>query len=136
MAISQWMDELRTGVEQFDNEHAQLFRLIDDLNGALKARLGDVVIDEVLNSLEKYTNTHFLHEEEFMAHMEYPKQEEHKIEHQKFANDIAKYRLDLFQSSVGLSVSIAYYLREWLNTHIKVKDKEYGAFAKEKGLIS
>lgn len=135
MAISQWEDELKTGVEQFDNEHAVLFRLIDDLNNAMRARQGDVVIDGILESLETYAKTHFRHEEEFMEKIEYPKLQEQISEHQKFTNDIAGFRFDMLQNHLDITIRVGNYLREWLRAHIKIKDKDYGSFAREKGLI-
>ena len=133
MAIFQWMDELLLGLEPFDSEHKVLFRLIDDLNEAMKARLGDVVIDSILDELEKYAKTHFRHEEEFFLKIAYPGQEQHSIEHLKFTNDIASFRQDLFQTPMGLSVKVVNYLRNWLYTHIKVKDKDFGYFARQHG---
>ena len=136
MAISQWMDELLLGIEPFDTEHSVLFRLIDDLNEAMRARLGDVVLDSMLGELENYAQTHFFDEEEFFKKIGYPKKDEHIAEHLKFTNDIAGFRQESFQSQVGLSVKIVTYLREWLKTHIKMKDMDYGQFAKEHGFAS
>ena len=135
MAIAQWMDQLMLGIEPFDHEHAGLFRLIDDLNEAMKARLGDVVLNSILEELENYTVNHFRHEEEFFEKIGYPKQDEHCAEHQKFTNDIARFRLELFQNQIGLSVKVVTYLREWLNGHIMLKDMDYGKFAKEGGFV-
>lgn len=135
MAISQWMDELLLGLEPFDSEHKILFQLIDDLNEAMKARLGDVVIDSILGDLENYARTHFQHEEEYFLKIAYPRQAEHSIEHLKFTNDIAGFRQELFQSPMGLPVKVVNYLRNWLYTHIKVKDKDFGYFARQNGWV-
>lgn len=133
MAVSQWMNELLLGMEPFDTEHKGLFQLIDDLDQALRARQADAVLDILLEELENYTKTHFLHEEELFSKIAYPKMDEHTAEHLRFTNDIASFRQDLFQVQVGLPVKVSSYLRDWLRTHIKVKDKDYGDFAREHG---
>jgi hemerythrin len=135
MATSQWMDDSILGLEPFDKEHMGLFRLIDDLNEALKAKMGDVVIDSILADLENYTITHFGHEEEFFERIDYPKRGEHIAEHLKFANDIARFRLEFFENKIGVPVKVVSYLRDWLMNHIKIKDMDYGRFAKEQGCV-
>jgi len=133
MAISQWMDELMLGIEPFDNEHIVLFRLIDDVNEALKARLGDAVLNSILGELENYAATHFRNEEVFLEEISYPRRGEHIAQHLKFTNDIAGFRLDLFENKLGLPVKVVNYLRDWLYNHIKIKDKDYANFVKEGG---
>ncbi len=56
----QWSTKYATGVKEVDNQHQQLFALINKLSEASQAAPGKEVIEKALAFLETYMKSHFL----------------------------------------------------------------------------
>jgi hemerythrin len=59
MSFFQWRGEYSVHHPAIDRQHQQLFRLADDLHGAMTRGAGRQVMGDTLNSLIDYTLTHF-----------------------------------------------------------------------------
>ncbi len=82
MALIEWNKErFSVQVKQFDDEHQELVRLINDLHAAMKSGKSREVIGHTLHELVDYTKTHFCNEEAFMARHGYPEMGPHRKEH-------------------------------------------------------
>ena len=84
-----------TGIEQIDNEHRELFTLInqsikmisetDDINAIAK---------NLIAKLKDYASNHFKHEEEYMESIHDPELEIQKKEHAAFTKKISSFEID------------------------------------------
>ena len=88
-----WTQNLSVGVKNFDNDHKYLIRMINELDGMVKAAGELGVIDEeelelALHRLENYFHYHCLIEEKFMEDIGYPELELHRVQHLKFFEKI------------------------------------------------
>ncbi len=73
MAFIEWNDTTYSvGVRQFDDEHKELVRLINELHAAMKSGRGRDVMGPTLNSLTRYVKLHFSREETIMGQHGYP----------------------------------------------------------------
>ncbi len=123
-------DEYRIGVEQLDLEHEKLFEIADK---AYTVLMDEYVHDkydyivEILNELRDYSVTHFQHEEEYMASINYRKLLSQKVEHQDFIDKVSAYDFSqIDENQKDAILEILEFLNEWLIDHILKSDKLIG----------
>ncbi len=134
MPLLDWNNSYSVGVAQFDDQHKNLFSLINSLNDGMKAGKGKETLEGVLAGLIDYTATHFASEEKLMSKHQYLQTQSHKMEHDKLVKQVLKLQTDYKAGKAMLSMEVMSFLRDWLNNHINVTDKKYGAFFNAKGI--
>lgn len=120
-----------TGIEQIDNEHRELFTLInqsikmvsetDDINAIAK---------NLIAKLKDYASNHFKHEEEYMESIHDPELEMQKKEHAAFTKKICSFEIDTTSDeSARTSLNeLLEFLVRWLYRHILSSDIMIGKF--------
>ena len=84
MEYIKWKEDLSVGLESIDNQHKELFRLINAFYNSLAANSGKAAILQAIIDMEKYTVVHFSEEEAMMQKANYPYFAEHRKQHQGF----------------------------------------------------
>lgn len=130
----QWTQRYSVNITALDRQHQGLFDTINELNVALSEGHGANVMDPVLRKLVDYANTHFAAEEYLMETHHFPGLATHRVEHEAFARNIAKYLDDYKSGKTGAPVSLLLFLQSWLREHILKSDKSYSAFLNEHGV--
>jgi hemerythrin-like metal-binding protein len=117
------------GIEQIDNEHKKLVDLLNELNRALQAGMGQGALGGVLDGLCQYTVYHFAHEEILFQESNYPRYEEHRRQHEALTAKALKIYQD-FQSGTAevLPEQVLEFLKNWLSQHIMGADREAGLY--------
>lgn len=129
-----WSDDLKTGIEWQDYQHREFLKLTNQIFDMFYERKGRIDIDLTVNFMEQYAQNHFGIEERYMTLLDYPARNGHKTMHlqfKAFINDIRTTPTD----SVMESARICNKLNNWFVEHIKVVDKELGAFLKGKSQL-
>ncbi len=134
MALVTWDTSYSVKVKSCDAEHQKLFDLINQLHEAMKLGLGRAVVADTVHELEKYTQTHFRAEEALMQRAQYPKLDEHRLQHQKFVAQVKQFKDDLEAGSMGSSIAVLTFLKDWLAEHIKQTDKMYSEHLNSHGV--
>ncbi len=134
MALMTWNDKLSVGIKQFDEEHQQLVRLVNQLHEAMKTGQGKQSLGSILQSLISYTRNHFAAEERLMQSHGYPDYAEHKKEHNALTLSVLDLQKEFQAGNVLLSQKVMNFLKEWLTGHIQGLDKAYGPFLRGKGV--
>lgn len=85
-------DDCIIGNDTIDNEHRNLFALINEANEAAMEGKADNAefVKGLLESLADYANTHFAHEEAYMESINDPELTVQKMEHKAFINLISE----------------------------------------------
>lgn len=125
MALMNWSTEYSVEVESIDQQHQQLFAMLNELHDAMKAGKGTQQAPRVLKNLVEYACEHFALEEALMAQAEYPELVRHKAEHDRLTAEVAKLMQDLESGKTVLSMKLLQFLRNWLQEHILGCDKKY-----------
>ncbi|MGQ9843815.1 MAG: bacteriohemerythrin [Spirochaetota bacterium] len=134
MELIDWSEALSVGILTFDNEHKELVALVNKLNQALVLGSAKKTMEEVLQTLVKYTKIHFKHEEDYMVLYGYPEYEKHKKEHEKLTQEVMDF-YDRYQAGKAVfSLELMNFLKDWLSNHILVSDKKYKNFFLSKGV--
>jgi len=120
MALMKWKAAYSVGNEVLDDQHRQLIDLVNKLDS-------DADLDEVLEGLRRYCETHFQTEEDLLATAAYPGLKEHRKMHDAFRawldGMIAAHR-----SGGDAAVArrdIHHYLSVWLANHLLVQDQAF-----------
>lgn len=118
------------GIEMIDEEHRELFRIINEIKTLLENELMEDKYDctqELLVRLKTYAEEHFQHEEEYMESIHHPELELQKRQHLVFCNKIneADARLPGDEQEAFLD-DLLKYLVTWLYRHIIGSDLMIG----------
>lgn len=130
----QWNESLSVGVKEIDEQHKELISRINNLLEACREGKGKLVIEEIVDFLEKYVVVHFSTEERYMDKYSYSETSLHKKEHKYFAETFSKIKDEhLSKNELMLAtVKLNDLLVRWLINHIKKTDTALGTFLKEK----
>lgn len=130
MAVIAWSDDLSVGIGNIDEQHDQLFKLMAELDDAIRRNKGTGMIEDSLTVLFNYAQVHFATEEELLTKHNYPEIELHELEHQRFIAKAFSFkeRFEEAPNRPGLSLEILEFLSTWVLNHIELTDKRYAAF--------
>ena len=98
----------------------------------MKIGKGRDIISKVLSELVEYTKFHFNTEEEMFIKYNYPERENHVNEHHFFVDKVKKFQDDFNNGRLSVTVEVFQFLNNWVTNHIKVIDKKYSPFLKDK----
>ncbi|MFC1745460.1 bacteriohemerythrin [Candidatus Riflebacteria bacterium] len=135
MSFFEWQEEYSVKVKIFDDQHKELFGLIDKLQNAIVAGKGNNIINSVFTELFDYCISHFKLEEQHMKDYVYPDFESHRTHHNKFLVKIMKFKKESEDGKPILALAVLKFLKSWWVSHILKRDKEYSEFFNAKGLF-
>jgi len=131
LIFAQWNPEYYTGNKKVDEEHRQLFEIVNELHDAMKKGHGKDVLQQTLDKLIKYTIQHFTDEEIFMLSKGYPRYQEHKKIHQELTQKVKELRNKFIAGNVNINIELLHFLNQWLAHHIKGEDFKLFKYIKE-----
>jgi len=135
MPLYTWNPTYSVKVKRFDDDHQQLFSIINELHEGMKAGKGTEVLHDVLTKLLRYTERHFTAEEAVMQELGYPQLAAQIEQHRRFTTKIKETAEQYQAGAIGLSVEVLDFLSKWLTQHIVGVDKQYGDFMNAKGVV-
>jgi hemerythrin-like metal-binding protein len=129
-----WDEKYSVGIQSIDNQHKQIFVILDTLYNSLKIGSAEIVLDQIIPELENYTILHFQKEEFFFKRFNYAKSEEHIREHEDFKRNIVKIKTEMQLGRISVSFDLMIFLKKWIDNHILVVDKKYIECFRQSGL--
>ncbi|HEX2952453.1 MAG TPA: bacteriohemerythrin [Bacillota bacterium] len=134
MSSIQWTTYLSVGIDFIDDQHKELFNRINILLEACNNGKGKEVISGTFDFLQSYVVQHFQAEEAYMTRYNYPAYPEHKVQHDRFIEDVLKLKsqLDSEGASGLIVIQTNRVVVNWLNKHIRNVDTLLGEFLKSK----
>lgn len=128
MAYFEWADDMVIDGGPIDADHRQLVDLVNLLHTATSEGRGVEVIDGILKQAIDYTLSHLQREEALMASVHFPKLENHKLLHKRFADHLQGLKAKYDAGSITVASQLSAGLRDWLSLHIRRSDKELKDF--------
>ena len=120
MAI-EWNDEkMATGFSEIDAQHKEWIRRINEFDAAVVNRKGEEMIQNTLDFLTQYSETHFVEEEATMARLNSSVLEPNRAAHDEFRRKLAEIRAWV-KNEAATSVEVIELtdaLEKWLVNHI------------------
>jgi len=123
-----WSDELSVGIEEIDEQHKVLIRLINQMHEAIHHRKGNKIVEEILEELATYTKIHFAVEESLMRILGYPGYEEHRDSHEELLQQVIELKEKVTAGKSSISFQLMHFLKNWLTQHILGEDTMYTEF--------
>jgi len=129
-----WGDKLKIGIDQIDEQHKELVKMVNELHRAMKMKIGAKEAGQILTRLADYTVYHFKNEENLFEEHQYPERDAHKQYHDKLVGQVLEFKKEFEEGRAALSMDLMQFLTDWLRDHIMVTDKSYAPFFREKGI--
>lgn len=129
-----WTPDYSTGISAIDDQHRELFKLINELS-KLEDSGGRDEVKLAIKRLEAYVFYHFSSEEHLMAKAGYENLERHVGEHDKFRSKVSGFRESLEKGGDApehLLQEIVGFLEDWLMDHVLHKDRKFGPVIAER----
>lgn len=125
MEYVRWKEDLSVNIASIDEQHKELFRLINDFYNGIVNQMGKSAMQKVIAELETYVITHFASEEKMMITAGYPAFVEHKAEHEKFIATVADFKKRFNDGRLLLSLEVTAFIKNWITDHIQKTDHQY-----------
>ncbi len=132
--LVEWNDKLSVGIEEIDEQHKVLVKLLNNLYAAIVQKQDADMIDKIIAELVQYTVIHFAVEESLMRIFDYPQYEEHKKHHKSLSSQVLDIQQKVKNREATVSMDLLNFLRSWLTNHIMIEDKHYSPYFIERGL--
>ena len=129
MGSMEWTASMSVGQHELDEDHKQLFYLINRLEDYSETGISPEEARAALFALLRYAAVHFRREEQVMAACGYSQLDNHRGRHVDFVNKIEdlaqKFDSDSDHPEKYINESLLAYLRDWLTHHILIEDMDY-----------
>ncbi len=132
--IYQWEEKYSVGVKSIDNQHKEIFRLLNDLLQAMKEGKSSSITSQIILDLEKYSVIHFQKEEFFFRRFNFSGSAEHIREHQLFIQKVATLKAEIKTGKITITFELFNFLKDWIEHHIQEVDKAYTNCFRKNGL--
>ncbi|MCM1145407.1 MAG: bacteriohemerythrin [Blautia sp.] len=123
-------DDCLIGMEMIDNEHRELFRIINETQELLENEILEDKYDRIrvmLERLKDYAEEHFAHEENYMAGIHHPELNIQKQQHLVFSTKISEADAVVDgRDQQEFLEDLLKYLVKWLYRHIIGSDLMIG----------
>jgi hemerythrin len=132
MTYFPWSNDCSVGIRIIDNDHKDLFGMVNALHVALEGGAPAKNIDSLLAALSRYVEEHFEREEELMAAYNYPGLSAHKAKHKELALDVHALRKAHISHPHRVDRDkFLEYLKNWLSNHILRSDMDYVPYLRD-----
>ena len=125
MAILKWSPDYELGLEAIDQQHKQLFVIINEIIIATEYTRPNTELLSIVERLESYATSHFLAEEELFTKYSFTGRSEHEAEHAVFIDTVKYIRKQCRIIDAPMAPKMRDFLLSWLSHHILTKDKKY-----------
>jgi hemerythrin len=129
MPFFEWDIRYSVHVDQFDKDHKELIRLLNEAHENYQVKACEVATRVIIDRLVDYAQYHFTAEEKWMKARNYESLASHTAEHDAFWRKIYDFQTEYHNGKKQLSFELLNFLKEWLSVHILTTDAEYGRFA-------
>lgn len=127
-------DQFSVGIQEFDDHHKTLFRLVNTLIRTKEEPNAEKILDVVLDQLYQYTVYHFTAEEDAMAKYDYPNLIVHQMEHLDLLIQVKEFRKRLDSGELVSVDGMLEFLSHWLLEHTLGSDQDYGPHLNAHGM--
>ena len=121
-------DEYLVGVTAIDQQHRRLFLLAERFRQAVATGRARTILDETLDGLLRYTQSHFNVEERLMASIGYPERPEHAAQHAGICNRLDELQRRFNEGDTAITIEILQFFSRSVIAHIISWDRRLGEF--------
>lgn len=124
-----WEKKLELGNDLIDTQHRILLLLCRKLDIAIKSGEAEQSVRWVMLELKKFTEFHFVSEENLMHEIRYPETDEHALLHSELLM-----QLDMMLAKIShhkeFPEDLLFFLNKWVAQHVTQEDLKIAEFVK------
>lgn len=121
----QWNDTFKVDVKVIDEQHQQLFDLINKLYIDMQESQSNESVVKTIKELKNYTIYHFTEEEKLMRDSNYSDLEQHIQIHKNMVQKIQDFQKEYENGNPLVHYEILSFIGNWLTAHIMGVDRKY-----------
>lgn len=125
MSLFEWNSTYEFGIDDIDNQHRKLVRILNTLWDSHNAGADRDAIGSIIDELVFYTKIHFNNEEKYMEDIDYSGLKDHRLIHRELTSQVIKIQEDYKKGTANLDDRLIDFLKSWLSNHILIEDKKY-----------
>lgn len=129
-----WKDEYSVNVVEIDNQHKNLFEIINNLIEILNSTPKKEEVADIINKIVEYKIAHFGTEEKYFNLFNYEGSAKHIDSHKKFNEKLQEVQASYKEDTIGFAFALVNFLEDWLINHLMYMDQEYKKCFNEHGL--
>ncbi|MFZ5759178.1 MAG: bacteriohemerythrin [Thermodesulfobacteriota bacterium] len=126
--------EYSVGVAGIDEQHRKIMNFINEIHAAIKKESSLEQIKKILGDMAKFVVEHFATEEKYFDRFNYPDSAKHKAIHEKLLGQVSAVITRITAGEDVNLIEVLTFLKNWLQTHILIEDKQYGPFLNKHGV--
>lgn len=131
MSIEQWTEQLLTGHSKVDQQHRNLFAMMEHLHHLLLEGEAKDQLAQAFEALGRYVITHFEDEENLMRQCNYPQIQHHAALHRSLEQKTNAI-LNLFHQGKPVNLEeLVEFCSQWIKNHVLVEDMKIVSWMKE-----
>lgn len=111
-------------IQELELQHEYLFSLMLKLEKSIINNQANEAIAGILEELEKYTQYHFVAENNYAKQFGAQLTDQHQDEHKQFTVMVNEIKQTMDESHLKSSLVMLDFLRNWLREHIKKTDEQ------------
>lgn len=128
MALIEWRDEFKIGIEEVDFEHQELIELINELYVEAKGEDSAMAVMDCLEEIFAKISAHFALEEKVMRDLQYDQYEDHKEDHERLLDSIMDIMDEYMDNPALDEEKFSDRLNDWFVKHFSTKDARLHKF--------
>ena len=119
-----------TGVRIIDEQHQELFGIVDRLRRMIAEGTARNVVEALLGDLLACSERHFATEETYMSKFSYPDFSQHASEHASMLTSLQELHARFQESQQIMALMVPTFMEGWLKHHISDGDLGFVTFLK------
>ena len=122
MALVEWQEDFKIGIDEVDFEHQELIELINASYNEAKKDNSEAAVMDFLGEIFEKISAHFALEEKLMREMKYDQFQDHKEDHERLLDSIRDIMDDYMDRSSMDEEQFGEHLKEWFVRHFSTLD--------------
>lgn len=129
--LIKWEDFFSVNSDILDEQHKQLFELVNKLYDAINNKKDHLILSQIVNALFDYSKYHLETEEAMMEKAFFPELSTHKKYHKFFITQVELFKVKITEGKEEISFTILEFAADWLRTHVLGEDRKFAKYLKE-----
>ena len=129
-----WHARHNTGIHVIDEQHQELFRIVERLRRMVQEGAERSVVQALLEDLVACCEQHFAAEEACMGKFGYPDLTQHVSEHASMLTSLHELLARFEESHQAMALMVPTFMEGWLRHHISDGDFGFVTFLKARNL--
>ena len=129
-----WNTRYDTGIRLIDEQHQELFRIVDRLRRMVQEGADRAEVEALLEDLVACSERHFATEETYMGRFAYPDLAQHVSEHATMLTSLHELLTKFQESHHAMALMVPTFMEGWLKHHISDGDFGFVTFLKARNL--